>query len=419
MKTCFVISPIGPEGSDVRKNADDLYDLIIEPALEIFDFKVVRGDKLLTVSAITDDIINYIQNSELCVIDLTGHNPNVFYECGRRHESARPYIHMKKKGEQIPFDISGIRTLDYDLSDGRKIKESIDYLRKFISELENTGYSSQSSTFSLNNLASTLTRIERKIDNLSIDNLNDSSPGGGGGGAEKAGDDPGRDPYRAYWDYLQGGEYGKATAALRRFMNINYDSSLHLDLCTYLTDAYEPSAVLLSRNLLDTKFDTLKMSIVAIALDSLTRYYNAAMTLEEEYSTLKNYLTKALEKCETDKDKGGVYHVFSTLEYYLKNDLKALDYQKKAAELYESGPVLYNLAKLYETCGKEKDMVDTLDNYIYLLANDKMKPGKEEIRFLEYAKRQYEKVNMPNKASQVDALMQKISQLPAGTVRNN
>src|SRR5688572_29391938 len=109
MKTCFVISPIGQDGSDVRKGADDLFDLIIEPALERFDFKVVRGDKVTTSSSITEDVIKRIQNSELCVIDLTGHNPNVFYECGRRHETAKPFILMKRKGEEIPFDLKDIR----------------------------------------------------------------------------------------------------------------------------------------------------------------------------------------------------------------------------------------------------------------------------------------------------------------------
>ena len=135
MKTCFVISPIGDDGSDIRKAEDDLFDLIIQPALEKYDFKVVRADKIVSTSAITDDIVNLVQTAQLCIIDVTGHNANVFYETGRRHETAKPYIHMKNKGEKIPFDIAGIRTIDYDLSDGRKIKDSIDSLRKFVDEL--------------------------------------------------------------------------------------------------------------------------------------------------------------------------------------------------------------------------------------------------------------------------------------------
>ena len=118
----------GQDGSDVRKGADDLFELIIEPALEKYDFKVVRGDMVTTSSSITEDVIKRIQNSELCVIDLTGHNPNVFYECGRRHETAKPFILMNRKGEEIPFDLKDRRTVDYDLSDPRTTKASIDKL---------------------------------------------------------------------------------------------------------------------------------------------------------------------------------------------------------------------------------------------------------------------------------------------------
>ena len=33
-RRCFVISPIGPEGSPVREHADDVDDFIIKPALK-------------------------------------------------------------------------------------------------------------------------------------------------------------------------------------------------------------------------------------------------------------------------------------------------------------------------------------------------------------------------------------------------
>ena len=33
-KRCFVISPIGAEGSPTRQHADDVYDFIIKPALD-------------------------------------------------------------------------------------------------------------------------------------------------------------------------------------------------------------------------------------------------------------------------------------------------------------------------------------------------------------------------------------------------
>lgn len=74
-KKCFVISPIGPAGSDIRRNADDVLELIIEPAVGPFDFDVIRADRLTTSSMITADIISLVQESELCIVDLTGSNP--------------------------------------------------------------------------------------------------------------------------------------------------------------------------------------------------------------------------------------------------------------------------------------------------------------------------------------------------------
>jgi hypothetical protein len=52
-RTCFVISPIGEEGTDVRQLADDLLELIIVPALEPFDFEVTHADKIVSSGVIT------------------------------------------------------------------------------------------------------------------------------------------------------------------------------------------------------------------------------------------------------------------------------------------------------------------------------------------------------------------------------
>src|SRR5687768_15685568 len=124
-RTCFVISPIGSKDSDVRKHADDVFDLVIEPSLEKFNFEVIRADKLSSVSSITTEIVELVQNCDVCVIDITGHNPNVMYECGRRHETGKPYIMIAREGEVLPFDINTIRTIFYSCSDGREIRRSV------------------------------------------------------------------------------------------------------------------------------------------------------------------------------------------------------------------------------------------------------------------------------------------------------
>ena len=81
--------------------------------LEEAGFEAIRVDKVNQADSITQTIIDYLINSELVIADITGHNPNAFYEMGYRASTGRPMIHLKEKSENIPFDIAGIRAFDY------------------------------------------------------------------------------------------------------------------------------------------------------------------------------------------------------------------------------------------------------------------------------------------------------------------
>ncbi|MGN0539319.1 MAG: nucleoside 2-deoxyribosyltransferase [Candidatus Fimenecus sp.] len=132
MKKCFIICPIGEEGSDTRINADKLFKYIITPVCEVCDFDPVRVDMQNDVNSINQAIIESLENSELVIADISGHNPNVFYEMGYRARTKKPMIHLKKKGEILPFDVTTIRTLEYDLTDLDSVEEIKDRLKKTI-----------------------------------------------------------------------------------------------------------------------------------------------------------------------------------------------------------------------------------------------------------------------------------------------
>lgn len=51
------------------------------------------------------------------VADLTGHNPNVFYELAIRHAIRKPVVQIIQKGETIPFDVAQNRTIEVDYRD--------------------------------------------------------------------------------------------------------------------------------------------------------------------------------------------------------------------------------------------------------------------------------------------------------------
>lgn len=135
MRKCFVVSPIGDEGSEVRKRADQVFRYIIAPVCDETGFEPIRVDKLNQPDSITQTIIDYLINSELVIADITGHNPNAFYEMGYRASTGKPIIHLKRKNEDIPFDVAGIRAFDYDLSDLDSVEEIKSRLIKTIGAL--------------------------------------------------------------------------------------------------------------------------------------------------------------------------------------------------------------------------------------------------------------------------------------------
>lgn len=127
-KVCFMITPIGKEGTDIRKNADEVLEYIVEPVCKNYGYSVVRADKMANSGLITKAIIEQIITADLVVADLTGNNPNVFYELAIRHSYRKPAIQIVKGDIDIPFDVSNMRTISYDttLSGANTAKKEIE-----------------------------------------------------------------------------------------------------------------------------------------------------------------------------------------------------------------------------------------------------------------------------------------------------
>ncbi len=115
--TCFVIGPIGEEGSDTRRQADCLLIRIIKPTLESdeFGYRVIRADDIDDPGLISDQVITLVTEADLVVADLNEKNPNAFYELAIRHMEEKPIIHMNKDKQKIPFDVQDFRAIDYNI----------------------------------------------------------------------------------------------------------------------------------------------------------------------------------------------------------------------------------------------------------------------------------------------------------------
>jgi hypothetical protein len=101
---CFIISPIGNPESEERNRADGILDEIIRPALEP-QYRVERADHDKSPGIVTEAIIGKLIDADLVVADLTGHNPNVFYELAIRHATGMPIVQVIESGNNLPFDI--------------------------------------------------------------------------------------------------------------------------------------------------------------------------------------------------------------------------------------------------------------------------------------------------------------------------
>lgn len=133
-KSCFVITPIGEDGSEERKHADAMLRHLIIPVLEEIGIAAVRADKIAKPGHITKQVIEYIAYSKLCITDLSFGNANAHYELGIRHALKLPSIQVIRKGDKIPFDVQQARTIIIDTSDPYTIMDRVSSGRAELTE---------------------------------------------------------------------------------------------------------------------------------------------------------------------------------------------------------------------------------------------------------------------------------------------
>ena len=150
IKKCFIIGPIGNDDSLTRENANKLLEYIIKPVLDELKYEAPsRSDYLNQPGLITSQIIKGINEAGFVIADLTGHNPNVYYELGFCHTIDKPTILMQSDNTNLPFDVGGIRTIFYNF-DVSKVNEVKENLKSHILSIENKNEFYNPISFSIN-----------------------------------------------------------------------------------------------------------------------------------------------------------------------------------------------------------------------------------------------------------------------------
>ena len=134
-KTCFFIAPIGEAGTQTREDSDRVLRRIVRTAVNPLGFTAIRADDISAPGIITSQVLEMVVESPLVIADLTGHNPNVFYELAIRHAIRKPFVQLIRKNEAIPFDVATARTVRYDF-DVDSAQDAIDDITRQIESLE-------------------------------------------------------------------------------------------------------------------------------------------------------------------------------------------------------------------------------------------------------------------------------------------
>jgi hypothetical protein len=129
--TAFVICQVGPEDSEARRRADEIYEFIVGPAVNEFKLKPTRADLDPTPGQVTAQIVRSLTGARVVIADLTGRNPNVYYELGVAHAFGIPVVILVDAAASLSFDTSAERVIEIGkgerlgVSEAAKAKERL------------------------------------------------------------------------------------------------------------------------------------------------------------------------------------------------------------------------------------------------------------------------------------------------------
>jgi tetratricopeptide (TPR) repeat protein len=105
-RTCFVLMPYGP-------GFDEIYRSAVQPAVLATGLRVLRHDDLTRPSLTGSRIWEGLREADIVVADVTGKNPNVFYELGITHAIGKPTVLIARDSLDVPFDLKHLRVIVY------------------------------------------------------------------------------------------------------------------------------------------------------------------------------------------------------------------------------------------------------------------------------------------------------------------
>lgn len=107
-KLAFMLSPFSEPFNTIFSDH-------IKPCVEKIDsIKCFRADNIYDNKPIIDDIWKSINEAGVIISELTGRNPNVFYETGIAHTIGKEVILITQDINDVPFDLRHLRCIVYE-----------------------------------------------------------------------------------------------------------------------------------------------------------------------------------------------------------------------------------------------------------------------------------------------------------------
>lgn len=125
----FVIMPFGSDFNDV-------YKLGIKATAKECDVDAKRLDDDFFDTNMVEEIYKKINDADFIIADMTGRNPNVFYEVGYADAKNKLVLLLTKNVKDIPFDFKQRLHIEYsDVSSLKeKLKDKLDWAKQEISK---------------------------------------------------------------------------------------------------------------------------------------------------------------------------------------------------------------------------------------------------------------------------------------------
>lgn len=107
---CFVLMPFSEE-HDLQRVFAEHVKAVIETRCGL---RCERADDIYGISGVMQSVWEGINRARLIVAELTGRNPNVFYELGIAHTLGKPVIMLTQSMDFVPFDLRHLRCIVYN-----------------------------------------------------------------------------------------------------------------------------------------------------------------------------------------------------------------------------------------------------------------------------------------------------------------